>query len=359
MILMMITKEVLLYGPVRCGRGTGIMNSFQVWNNKRSHIIMNMIHTNNYNFHHHNRYYDNRIQLLSEQSVWSLRNNNNNRQQHQKYLRNLIMIRMESSSTNPNSNGEDSIINNNCSHLDDNNKDDNKEKEDDYNKYYYLHGQTTINNPSGITAVISRKIMKKKSSTMTINSEQEVHNSNNNDEGIILKEMMTITTDLPKSMGGNDIAPQPIELLLSSWMGCTQATALYVFRQMMNIQSSLSSSRHIILDKLEFINIQGIRDQRGALSLPINTDPTIPSRLQYITGTIKVYAIKQENEKKKNQRTNATTTTTDSSTTTFVPISISQLTLLKEQTELRCPVANMILASGCQINVIWIDGSID
>jgi len=34
----------------------------------------------------------------------------------------------------------------------------------------------------------------------------------------------SIATDIPKSMGGKDTAPQPVETLLGVWMGCTQAT---------------------------------------------------------------------------------------------------------------------------------------
>jgi uncharacterized OsmC-like protein len=47
-----------------------------------------------------------------------------------------------------------------------------------------------------------------------------------------------IVTDLPRTMGGLNQAPQPVELLLAALAGCTQATAVYVLRQL-NHESSL------------------------------------------------------------------------------------------------------------------------
>ncbi|CAJ1958902.1 unnamed protein product [Cylindrotheca closterium] len=133
-----------------------------------------------------------------------------------------------------------------------------------------------------------------------------------------------LATDIPKPMGGRDTAPQPVETLMASWMGCTQATALFVGRHL---------PERLSISKMEFDNIEAFRDERGALQLPIDTTPEIPSRIQRITGTIRVY------ERRGN------------------PISTEQMELLKEQTEIRCPVANMMLASGCAIDVEWVDGS--
>ena len=134
----------------------------------------------------------------------------------------------------------------------------------------------------------------------------------------------SLATDIPKPMGGKDTAPQPVETLLASWMGCTQATALFVGR---NLPERLSISR------IEFENIEAFRDERGALQLPIEETPEIPSRLQRITGKIRVFERKG------------------------VQISAEQMEVLKEQTEIRCPVANMMIASGCEIDVEWVDGS--
>lgn len=130
----------------------------------------------------------------------------------------------------------------------------------------------------------------------------------------------TILTDLPRAMGGQGRAPQPVEHLLAAWAGCTQATALFVSRHNMKCA----------LERLEFVNMTASRDERGALALPIDENPPVPSRIHTITGTIVVWPSFGEDE----------------------------LRLLKEQTELRCPVANMLLASGCRIDVEWVNGSV-
>ena len=134
-----------------------------------------------------------------------------------------------------------------------------------------------------------------------------------------------LSTDVPQKMGGTDTAPQPVETLLAAWMGCTQATALFVGRQM---------SPRIIIESLVFEGIEAVRDERGALALPIEETPSVPSRLRRISGRIRV------------------------STRARTKMSNEEIELLKEQTEIRCPIANMIIASGCAIDVEWTDGTI-
>lgn len=126
----------------------------------------------------------------------------------------------------------------------------------------------------------------------------------------------TLQTDIPKSMGGSNEAPQPVETLLAALVGCTQATAIFVGRQL-----------DLTIAKMEF-DLEGFRDERGALSLPIEKTPDSPSRLQEISGTVRVFS------------------------SSIIPDEKFQL--LQEQTEARCPVANMVFASGCQMNVKWI-----
>jgi putative redox protein len=138
------------------------------------------------------------------------------------------------------------------------------------------------------------------------------------------------TTDVPLSMGGEDSAPQPMETLLAAWMGCTQATAVFVGRQM--------KPTRLLIDRLEFDTIQAFRDERGALQLPIEIVPKVPSRLQRITGTIRVFPKKQAKSNRSSALTN------------------KDIQQLQEQTEARCPVANMIIASGCCMDVNWTIG---
>ena len=135
----------------------------------------------------------------------------------------------------------------------------------------------------------------------------------------------TIQTDLPLRMGGKNLAPQPVETLLAAWMGCTQATALFVGRQM--------KPERLALERLEFENIEAVRDERGALQLPVNESPKVPSRIQQVSGTILVFAAKAK------------------------AIKAAEMDILREQTEQRCPVANMMIASGCHMQVEWIDGN--
>jgi uncharacterized OsmC-like protein len=136
----------------------------------------------------------------------------------------------------------------------------------------------------------------------------------------------TIMTDVPKAMGGQDMAPQPVETLLAAFLGCTQATAVFVGRH---------CEPRILIDRIEF-DIAAERNDRGALSLPITVDPEIPARLQRISGTIQVYTKNNPQQPRLSQE---------------------QLHILAHQTELRCPVANMIVASGCEMNVTWVDGT--
>lgn len=136
-------------------------------------------------------------------------------------------------------------------------------------------------------------------------------------------------TDLPKTMGGKDTAPQPVELLLGSLAGCTHATARFVGRNMtprlniMNIQ----------------IKLHGSRDDRGALDeLPITAHSPLPrfeAKLTNVSGIVKVDAVDQHGNK--------------------IHLSESTLSLLAHHTENRCPVASMINASGCRMDLHWMN----
>ncbi len=131
-----------------------------------------------------------------------------------------------------------------------------------------------------------------------------------------------LQTDVPKKMGGGDKAPQPVEHLLSALIGCTQATAVFVGRSM---------RRRVLIERMEF-DLSAQRDERGALSQPIHEIPLLPSKIQKISGKVQVFL-------KGGQR-----------------LSPEEVLLLSEQTEARCPVANMVIASGCEMDITWEDG---
>ncbi|KAL7533891.1 hypothetical protein ACHAWF_004654 [Thalassiosira exigua] len=131
-----------------------------------------------------------------------------------------------------------------------------------------------------------------------------------------------LRTDLPRAMGGEDTAPQPVEHLLAALLGCAQATAVYVGRRM---------DPRLPVERLEF-EIEAERDQRGALEVPIDEAPSTPARLRRVSGTVAVYF---------KGRTKA---------------SDEQMKVLAEQTEARCPVADMMRASGCVMDISWVNG---
>ncbi len=159
-----------------------------------------------------------------------------------------------------------------------------------------------------------------------------------------------LQTDVPKKMGGGDSAPQPVETLLAAWAGCTQATAMYVGRNM---------EPRLFIDKIEF-DVEAYRDERGALGgdLPIQVreddrkselqlpDPEIPARLEKVVGTVKVYlrGKRRQNEGGGGEEERQLLLTDE------------QLSLLGEHTERRCPVANMMVMSGIEMDIKWMNG---
>ena len=120
-----------------------------------------------------------------------------------------------------------------------------------------------------------------------------------------------VTSDLPRVSGGSDTAAEPVYLLLAALCGCEAATAQFVAYKM-----------KISLGDIRF-KLEATRDQRGALSLPLGSDIPVPSRLQLVTGTAMV-------------ESDATDT---------------QLAELEREVHVRCPVANMLVASGAVLDV--------
>jgi putative redox protein len=125
-----------------------------------------------------------------------------------------------------------------------------------------------------------------------------------------------ITTDIPSKVPLEPVIPQPVELLLAGLIGCEQATAMFV-------------ARHIpmTIHRINF-NLKAVRDEKGALTLPLGTDHAMmpPSRLSSITGTAHVY--------------------TDASQ--------QKVDLLEAEVNRRCPIANMVTLSGCELDIRWI-----
>ena len=133
---------------------------------------------------------------------------------------------------------------------------------------------------------------------------------------IVTYDGWKLSTDVTTSQGGTNKAAQPVLLLLASLAGCELATARYV---------AFKSNPKIVMGKIEF-DINGNRDERGALHLPMYTEPPVPARLEHVWGTATVYD------------TNA---------------SQEQISALGAEVHRRCPIANMIKLSGCRLDIDW------
>ncbi|EAS04041.1 OsmC family protein (macronuclear) [Tetrahymena thermophila SB210] len=123
----------------------------------------------------------------------------------------------------------------------------------------------------------------------------------------------TVVTDMAKKVGGNGSGPSPIELLLSSLVGCENIVAR-------NIASHLGFT----INQAKF-DIKAERDERGTNDLPMTEDSPITSGLQRIWGIVYV--------------------DTDGSD--------QQLQQMNEILKKRCPVARMIVDSGCKLEIEW------
>ncbi|OLP92801.1 hypothetical protein AK812_SmicGene25346 [Symbiodinium microadriaticum] len=124
-----------------------------------------------------------------------------------------------------------------------------------------------------------------------------------------------LQSDTPTSAGGTGTAPQPVQLLLAALVGCEQATAHFLATKL----------RLPPIRRIEF-DIHAERDEWGSLSPPVAEPPAALSRLQRITGTA----------------------------TVFTDASEEQVRAVAAGVKLRCPVASMIIDSGCELDVRWV-----
>ena len=127
----------------------------------------------------------------------------------------------------------------------------------------------------------------------------------------------TVSTDVPRFMGGADLAPQPVELLLTALLGCKTATAHYVARH-------LWSKPHNRIEKIEWQSVVAERDNTGAVQLPITDTPATSAGLTRVRGVAVVTAHEGVDVRK-----------------------------LGEIVEERCPVAAVLSAAGCELEFEW------
>ena len=134
---------------------------------------------------------------------------------------------------------------------------------------------------------------------------------------LVTEDGYKMETDTPTPMGGSGRAPQPVQLVLTALAGCEQATARFVARH---------CRPRINIAHIEF-DIQGERDQRGAVTLPLDIEELpAPARLMRIWGTAVVFGSDASEQ---------------------------QVHLLGDEVHRRCPVANMISLSGCELSIDW------
>mmetsp|Transcript_70362 Transcript_70362/g.141728 ORF Transcript_70362/g.141728 Transcript_70362/m.141728 type:complete len:170 (+) Transcript_70362:72-581(+) len=126
----------------------------------------------------------------------------------------------------------------------------------------------------------------------------------------------TISTSLPKMMGGSNSAAQPVYLLLAALVGCKQATAMFVARQM---------KPPVVITSIKF-EVKASRDEKGALSLPLAKPLEAVSRLQQVSGRAMVETQASQEE----------------------------VDEIGRQVHQRCPIANMMSLSGCDVDVQWV-----
>lgn len=82
------------------------------------------------------------------------------------------------------------------------------------------------------------------------------------------------------------------------------------------------------IERIEF-NLSAWRDEWGSMAMPVDKDPGVVSRLQRIEGTATVYG----------------------------DIDWHKLEQLAALVKARCPVASMVVASGCELDVAWRHGA--
>ncbi len=123
----------------------------------------------------------------------------------------------------------------------------------------------------------------------------------------------TLRTDTPPSGGGKDTAPQPVETLLAALIGCEGATADFVARMLRTKIRSID------------FELEASRDPQGAAHLPVDAPAPAVSRLTRIWGVAHV-EIDGDDEL------------------------IEKIGRIVHE---RCPVANMVVASGCALDIEW------
>lgn len=131
-----------------------------------------------------------------------------------------------------------------------------------------------------------------------------------------------ISTDLPRLSGGDDTAPQPVELMTAALLGCKVATAHFVARHAW-------PRKHNRITSIRFTDVVAERDEQGALAMPITADPPVSAALLRVRGVAHVRPASET-------------------------ITAADVATLGHLVEVRCPVAATLTKAGCALDFEWI-----
>ncbi|QDZ20852.1 OsmC-like protein [Chloropicon primus] len=129
-----------------------------------------------------------------------------------------------------------------------------------------------------------------------------------------------VRTDLPLAMGGKDLAPQPVELLLASLIGCEQATAVFVARHM---------KPRFKLGQIKF-KYEAERDSTSPISLPLDAPQPCSPKLERIFGRASVSLAGGATE------------------------TVERLRELESEVHRRCPVHRTLADAGVKFETEWV-----
>lgn len=168
-----------------------------------------------------------------------------------------------------------------------------------------------------------------------------------------------IITDVPKLMGGKNEGPQPVEMLLASLCGCELVTAQFIARNM---------KPRVVIDQIDF-DVYACRDQRGAIgaihSLPIQFTDRSGGNGDHDNN----HNDRNHNNRNDKESFDITISTTTTTTTPLPPsrleriwgtaivhttASSEEVALIADEVKRRCPIANMVMLSGCKLEIEFI-----
>lgn len=123
-----------------------------------------------------------------------------------------------------------------------------------------------------------------------------------------IREFAPLYTDEPPSFGGQDSAPNPMELILAALNGCLAVMIQVIARE-----------KGVQVDAVRF-HAEGQLDLRGAMG-----DPSVPAYFRTVRERVEVAS----------------------------PANEQQIRALQEEVQRRCPVYTLLKAAGVDVQSEW------